>query len=151
MLFYFFYLLYLALEMIVALAIIGASILTVVIVIIALLCMIRRASTKRKQETAWVHTRFIQHSRVTLKTTCPMLLLCLKWTTWETLLNHYQASFKVQIGMAWKASGDHVHLGITKYFLSLPQVTGIGFEPPINSSIWFYQGFKRFQLSRVFV
>ena len=45
--------------------------------------------------------------------------------------------------MAWKASGDHVHLGITKYFLSLPQVKGIGFEPPINSSIWFYQGFKR--------
>lgn len=44
--------LYLALEMIVALAIIGAAILTVVIVIIALLCKIRSARTKRKQETA---------------------------------------------------------------------------------------------------
>ena len=38
--------------MIVALAIIGAAILAVIIVIIALLCRIRRASTKRKQETA---------------------------------------------------------------------------------------------------
>ena len=45
-------LLYLALEMIVALAIIGAAILTAVIVIIALVCRRRKEKIKRKQETA---------------------------------------------------------------------------------------------------
>lgn len=47
-----FFLLYPALGMIVALAIIGTAILTIVILIIALLCRIRRERTKRKHETA---------------------------------------------------------------------------------------------------